>query len=148
MIDQAIASVSILSIPGLEVDIVAPVREDYRDHNDHSAVIKITFGSTSFLFMGDAEGASEGHISADISADVLKVGHHGSRTSTSEAFLSRVTPSYAVISVGSDNSYGHPRAEVLTRLVNANVEVYRTDMDGTIVFTSDGENIVYIKTIN
>jgi len=145
MIDQAIAGISILSIPGLEVDIVAPVREDYRDHNDHSAVIKITFGRTSFLFMGDAEGASEEHIKADISADVLKVGHHGSRSSTSEAFLSRVSPLYAVISVGSDNPYGHPRDEVLTRLANTNVEVYRTDIDGTIVFTSDGENTIKDK---
>jgi len=146
LIDQALAGVSILSLPGLDVDIAAPVREDYRDHNDHSAVIKITFGSTSFLFMGDAEGTSESHITGDISADVLKVGHHGSRTSTTADFLSRVAPSYAVISVGATNSYGHPTDEVLARLYNANVEVYRTDIAGTIIFTSDGENIFIDKT--
>jgi len=145
-IDQAIAGVSILSMPDLEIDIIAPVREDYKDHNDHSAVIKLTFGSTSFLFMGDAEGTSEGHIRSDVSVDVLKVGHHGSKTSTTDAFLRSATPSYAVISVGRDNSYGHPTDEVLARLDNADVEVYRTDMVGTIIFTSDGENIIIDKS--
>jgi len=144
-IDQAIAGVNILLLPELEVGIIGPMREDYRDLNDHSAVIKIIFGSTSFLFMGDAEGTSEGHITTDVSADVLKVGHHGSKTSTSAAFLRRVAPSYAVISVGSNNSYGHPTDEVLARLDAADVDVYRTDMVGTIVFISDGESIIIDK---
>ena len=139
-IDEAKTGVNILSLPELKIDIVAPARDDYKDHNDHSAVIKLTYGTTSFLFMGDAEGTSESHITEDVSADVLKVGHHGSKTSTTEAFLHKVSPSYAVISVGK-NSYGHPTDEVLSRLDNADVEVYRTDMVGTIVFTSDGENI-------
>jgi competence protein ComEC len=139
-IDEAKDGVNILSLHGLEVDIIAPVRFDYANLNDHSAVIKLVFGNTSFLFMGDAETASENHITADVSVDVLKVGHHGSRTSTSSAFLRRVAPSYAIISVGR-NSYGHPTDDVLARLDEANVEVYRTDMVGTIVFTSDGEHI-------
>ena len=145
-IDQAISGVNILSLPDLEIDIIAPVREDYKDHNDHSAVIKITFGSTSFLFMGDAEGTAEDHIRADVSADVLKIGHHGSKSSTTDAFLQKVAPSYAVISVGKNNSYGHPTDDVLVRLDNADVEVYRTDIVGTVIFTSDGENIITDKS--
>jgi len=81
----------------------------------------------------------------DVSADVLKVGHHGSRTSTTAAFLQKVSPSYAVICVGN-NSYGHPTDEVLARLDNVDVEVYRTDMAGTITFTSDGDNIIIDKS--
>ena len=141
LIDAAKDGVSILSEPELEINIVAPVRDNYRDLNDHSAVIKLTYKNASFIFMGDAETLSEGHITADVSADVLKVGHHGSRTSTSAAFLSRVDPTYAVISVGSGNTYGHPTDEVLSRLDNAGVDVFRTDLQGTIVFISDGESI-------
>jgi len=144
-IDEAKTGVNILSLPELTVDIIAPARDDYKDHNDHSAVIKLTYGTTSFLFMGDAEGTSESHITEDVSSDVLKVGHHGSKTSTTAAFLHNVSPSYAVICVGK-NSYGHPTDEVLSRLDNANVEVYRTDMVGTIVFTSDGESIIIDKS--
>jgi competence protein ComEC len=144
-IDEAKGGTIILSLPGLEIDIIAPIRFDFRNLNDHSAVIRLVFGNTSFLFMGDAEAASENHITADVLADVLKVGHHGSRTSTSAAFLRRVAPSHAVISVGR-NSYGHPSDEVLARLDDADVEVYRTDMVGTIVFTSNGESIIVDKS--
>jgi competence protein ComEC len=140
-IDTARAGVNILSVPGLRVDIIAPVRDDYRDLNDHSAVIKITYNNTNFLFAGDAEALSEGHITADVSADVLKVGHHGSSTSTSATFLSRVAPAYAVISAGSNNTYGHPADTILSRLNDAGANVFRTDLQGTIVFTSDGGNI-------
>jgi len=145
-IDEAKAGVEILSIPDLFIEIIAPVRTDYLEHNDHSAVVKITYGSTSFLFMGDAESTSEGHITADVYADVLKVGHHGSSTSTSAYFLRKVAPSHAVISVGRNNSYGHPSDSVLARLDNAGVDVFRTDLNGTIVFASDGENISVNKT--
>jgi competence protein ComEC len=140
-INTARAGVNILSIPDLQIDIIAPVRDNYSNLNDHSAVIKIVYGNTSFLFMGDAEALSEGHITTDVSADVLKVGHHGSRTSTTQTFLNKVSPTFAVISVGSGNSYGHPTDEVLNRLNNANVKIYRTDLQGTIVFTSDGNTI-------
>jgi competence protein ComEC len=144
-IDEAKGGTNILSLPGLEIDIIAPIRFDFTNLNDHSAVIRLVFGNTSFLFMGDAEAASENHITADVSADVLKVGHHGSRTSTSAAFLRRVAPSHAVISVGR-NSYGHPTDDVLSRLDDAGVKVYRTDMVGTIIFTSDGESIIVDKS--
>ena len=138
-VDTARAGVNILAEIDLVVDIIAPVR-DYSDINDNSTVIKITYKETSFLFMGDAESQSEGHITADVSADVIKIGHHGSNTSTSAGFLRKVAPTYAVISVGR-NSYGHPTDETLLRLNNANVFVYRTDQQGTIVFASDGSII-------
>lgn len=140
-IDAAKAGVSIVNMDGLVVDIVAPVQDDYKELNDHSAVVLIEYNDTRFLLTGDAEALSEGHITADISADVLKVGHHGSSSSTSPAFLSRVNPSHAVISVGAGNSYGHPTDATLSRLNDAGIAVYRTDLQGTVIVTSDGENI-------
>ena len=140
-INAAKAGVNILSIPGLQMDIVAPVRDNYANLNDHSAVVKITYGDTSFLFMGDAEALSESHITADVSADVLKVGHHGSDTSSTQTFLNKVSPSVAIISVGKNNSYGHPSDEILSRLDKAGVRVYRTDLQETIVFKSNGNGI-------
>ena len=92
--------------------------------------------------MGDAEALAESEIQGDVSADVLKVGHHGSSTSTSEAFLERVNPSYAVISAGADNSYGHPHAETLEKLKAQGCKVCRTDTDGTIVVTSNGQRFM------
>ena len=145
-INDAKSGVSILSIPGLEIDIIAPVSDNYRELNDFSAVVKITYLSTAFLLMGDAGALSEGEITADVSADVLKVGHHGSVTSTSDAFLRKVSPSYAVIFVGKGNSYGHPDDVILSRLNDAGIGIYRTDLQGTIVFTSDGEKIIVNTT--
>ena len=140
-IDMATAGRNILTIPDLRIDILAPNRDDYSDLNDHSAVIMITYVDTTFLFMGDAEALSESHITADVFADVLKVGHHGSDTSTSQEFLNRVMPACGVISVGIINSYGHPTDTVLSRLNDAAVDVYRTDLQGTIVIKSDGKLI-------
>ena len=142
-VDAARAGVSILSIPDLQIDIVAPVRDDYSELNNHSAVIKLTFRDSSFLFAGDAEALSEGDITANVLSDVLKVGHHGSNTSTSESFLYKVQPIFAVISVGSNNSYGLPADEVLSRLDDLGVYVFRTDIQGTIISTSDGDIISF-----
>ena len=114
------------------------------DPNNTSIVLKIQYGETSFLFTGDAEREAEQAVinsGMDRSATVLKVGHHGSDTSTSYLFLRDVAPEYAVISVGSDNSYGHPTEETLSRLRDADVTVYRTDLQGDIVCTSDGKNV-------
>lgn len=114
------------------------------DANDTSIVLKVEYGETSFLFTGDAEREAEQVIldaGADISATVLKVGHHGSETSTTYPFLREVMPEYAVISVGADNGYGHPADNTLSRLRDADVTVYRTDLDGDIVFTSDGTTV-------
>ena len=105
--------------------------------------MKIIYGDTSFLFTGDAEREEEQEIlnaGYDLSATVLKVGHHGSKNSTTYPFLSEIMPQYAVISVG-DNSYGHPTEDTLSRLRDADVKVYRTDMQGDIIATSDGKTV-------
>lgn len=112
--------------------------------NDTSIVLKVQLGEISFLFTGDAEHeAEEAMLQAgvDLSATVLKVGHHGSDTSTSYAFLRAVMPKYAVISVGEGNDYGHPTEEALSKLRDAKAELYRTDKQGDIVFTTDGREI-------
>jgi len=140
-IKTAKAGVTILNEGNLNINIVAPVKDTYDDLNNYSTVIKVVYGSTSMLFTGDAEALSEGQITANIDADVLKVGHHGSSTSSSNSFLNRVTPKIAVISCGAGNSYGHPHSETLQKLNSRNVEIYRTDLNGTIVITSDGTNL-------
>ena len=104
----------------------------------------MVFGSNSFLFTGDAQTQSEQEMLArgyNLQADVLKVGHHGSDTATSPAFLAAVKPKYAVIEVGAGNDYGHPHAVTLQKLAAAGVTVYRTDLNGNITITSDGLNI-------
>lgn len=125
----------------LKAVLVAPVGSGYNDLNQYSAVIKLSYDNTSFLFMGDAGAQSEKEITADVRADVLKVGHHGSDTASTEAFLKRVSPRYAVIEVGKDNSYGHPAESTLKKLRRIGAEIYRTDEDGTIKIQSDGNNI-------
>lgn len=128
----------------LRVNMLAPVREDYEDLNNHSAVVKLEYKSVSVLLMGDAERLSEKEIdSSRVRAQVLKVGHHGSNTSTSEEFLEKVSPVYAVISCGKDNDYGHPHRETLDRLEGAGVKVLRTDLLGTIILTTDGREIQF-----
>ena len=126
------------------VEFLGPVDENGKDLNSTSIVLKITYGNTSFLFTGDSESDEEEEIlnsGADLKSTVLKVGHHGSRTSTSYPFLREVMPQYAVISVEKGNSYGHPNEETLSKLSDAGVEVYRTDESGDIVMTSDGNSI-------
>lgn len=140
-IKTAKSGVTIFSESGEAAVMAAPNGDSYDDLNNYSAVIKYTCGDVSFLFTGDAETLSEQEITADVSADVLKVGHHGSDTSTSEEFLRRVSPEYAVISVGAGNSYGHPSEKVVSRLEAAGAEVYRTDVNGTVVITTDGKSI-------
>lgn len=125
----------------LLIEVVAPKEIDYDEQNNNSVVIKLTYGDDKFLFTGDAEKPEEDGIWTNIKCDVLKVGHHGSDSSSSSNFLKKVEPSYAVISCGLHNSYGHPTDDVLKRLDDRNIDVYRTDLQGTIVFTSDGSNI-------
>lgn len=125
------------------VEILAPDKE-YNDMNNNSIVLKITNKNNTFLFTGDAETESEEQIlnsGYDISADVLKVGHHGSDTSTSDAFLKAVNPSIAIISVGKDNNYGHPVLSTLQKLENNGTKIYRTDESGTIIINSNGDSI-------
>jgi len=126
--------------------ILAPNSSGYEDLNNTSIVIRLTFGNNSFMFDGDAEDISENEMLSkglDISADVLKVGHHGSNSSTSQAFLDKVRPKYAIISVGKDNIYGHPHKSTMEKLQAKGIKVYRTDENGTIVATSDGKTITF-----
>lgn len=110
--------------------------------NDSSIVLKITYGKNSFLLTGDATSNVERKIyNEDIKSDVLKVAHHGSSYSSTDVFLDRVKPYYAVISVGKNNIYNHPSNKTLEKLNKRNIKVYRTDLDGTIVFISDGDNL-------
>lgn len=114
--------------------------------NDWSAVLRIVYGSKSFLFTGDAETKSENDMISSkqtLKSDVLKVGHHGAKTSTSAAFLKSVKPAYAVISVGKGNSYKHPTTETLNRLKAANVKIFRTDQQGHIIASTDGKTVTF-----
>lgn len=124
--------------------ILGPVNTS-RSMNDMSVVTEIRYEEISFLFMGDAEKQSETDILREVpllNTDVLKVGHHGSKSSTSEDFLRAVSPRIAVISCAAGNRYGHPSAEVIKLLTDFGVEIYRTDLSGTIVIGSDGKTLV------
>ena len=134
------AGVEVLNTDDLTILMFAPVQEEYSNLNNYSIVLKITYGDTSFLYTGDAEDSLD-EITGDIEADVLKVGHHGSDTSTTSDFLARVNPSYAVISVGEGNSYGHPALSTIELLEGYTSNIYRTDLNGTVVISSDGVNI-------
>ena len=127
---------------------LGPVKEDSDNLNNTSIMMKITYGNTSFLFTGDAEHDEELSVieqGYDLSADVLKVGHHGSSYSSTYLFLREIMPQYVIISVGKNNSYGHPSEQTLSRLNDADVQVYRTDTHGDIILSSDGNNIT-VKT--
>lgn len=129
-----------------EFTILAPLGGGYSGYNDYSVVTKVTCGSRSFLLTGDAEKQSEKEMlssGADLSADVLKCGHHGSSTSSTANFLKAVRPAYAVISCGKDNDYGHPHKETLKKLSLLGCACYRTDESGTIVAVTDGESLSF-----
>ncbi|MDD4715660.1 MAG: MBL fold metallo-hydrolase [Oscillospiraceae bacterium] len=140
-VHTAKAGVSLADTAGFKAYLAAPNGGGYEDLNNYSAVLKIVYKNNSFLFTGDAETRSENEITANVKADVLKVGHHGSKTSTGASFLQKVSPSYAVISVGAGNSYGHPAQTTLDKLKAIGAKTYRTDRDGTIVFQSDGTRL-------
>jgi len=133
------------SLGSAKVEILAPINENI-DINDNSLVVRIVYGSTSFLFAGDAERQEEYDIlnaGYDLGSTLLKVGHHGSDSSTSYIFLREIMPQYAIISVGKGNGYGHPTDAVLSRLRDADVTVYRTDLLGNIVCTSNGYTLCF-----
>lgn len=138
------------ALGGAQVQILGPLRRA-EDSNDNSIVLKVSFGATSFLFTGDAERAEEQDLlnaGVNLQSTVLKVGHHGSDTSTSYPFLRAVAPQYAVISVGTGNSYGHPTEAVLSRLRDAGVTTFRTDMQGEITAVSDGQTVNFSTAKN
>ncbi len=126
--------------------ILAPNADSYASLNNYSIVIKLAYGDNTFLFTGDAESISESEMmdkGMDLSADVLKIGHHGSTTSTSKKFLEQVNPKYTVISCGRNNTYNHPTKTTMDKLKEANIPVYRTDEEGTIECVSDGTTITF-----
>lgn len=121
-------------------------KQDSTNNNKTSIIAKLTFGSTSFLFTGDADKQAEQEITfngEDLKANVLKVSHHGSRSATSQEFLANVRPSLAVISVGANNSYGHPHQETLSNLLEFGIKVKRTDQMGDVKILSNGQNLIY-----
>ncbi|NFH01313.1 MBL fold metallo-hydrolase [Clostridium botulinum] len=141
-----------LNVGNATLQFLAPNGSKYQDLNNYSIVCKLKYGNTSYLFTGDAESLSEGEILAkqlDISADVLKLGHHGSHSSTSQAFLDKVNPRYTIVSCGKGNDYGHPHQETTDKLNKKGIEMLRTDVSGTIVSTSNGNDISFnVNTSN
>ena len=135
----------VFEIGALVNTVLAPIEKD-SNSNDMSVVIKSEFGEISVLFTGDAEKDEEGDMLAayrngELDCDILKVGHHGSNTSTTAAFLEAVSPEIAIISCGLDNKFGHPHSEIVSRLESAGVEYYRTDLVGDVVIWTDGSKI-------
>jgi len=144
-VKSAKAGMNIIDGNDFSINILAPVTIDEDNLNNCSVILKITYKNDSFLFLGDAEKKELETVTADMSAEVLKVGHHGSRTSTTKALLEKVNPKYAVISLGKDNSYGHPHKSTLKLLDEFGVETYRTDENGTVVISTEGSGVT-IKT--
>ena len=140
-IKTAIAGTKILDIDELEIVILAPVEIYEDDLNNCSVILKITYKDRSFLLTGDAEKKEFEDVYLDMSADVLKVAHHGSSTSTTEEILEKIKPEIAVISLGEDNEYGHPHKSTLKLLNNIECDIYRTDEDKTVKISTDGENL-------
>ena len=124
-------------------EVLSP-SEIYSDTNENSVVVRLTYGKESFLFCGDADFTDEADMEAagfPLKSDVIKIGHHGSATSSSAEFLQDVKPKFAVISVGAGNSYGHPTQTALNSIADVGAKVLRTDLLGTIIFTTDGKNL-------
>jgi competence protein ComEC len=138
------------TLGGASFVILAPVSDGHASLNNYSVVLRLDYGETSFLFTGDAEEESESEMlsmfgMSEFVCDVYKAGHHGSSTSNTRRFLEACSPSYAVISCGEGNDYGHPHYEITEMFADMGVVTYRTDTDGTVVFKSDGEEV---KKIN
>lgn len=134
--------INLIKSKDLNVKILPPV--DFEDDNDSSLIVKLRYKDSRFLFMGDASSKTEEKLlenNINVSADVLKVSHHGSRSATSKNFLKAVNPTAAVLSVGEINTYNLPSLEVVKRLSRFGCKIYRTDLDGTVVMNSDGKSI-------
>ncbi|MBQ5799042.1 MAG: MBL fold metallo-hydrolase [Clostridia bacterium] len=128
----------------LEIICLSPTRKIYEELNEYSVVLNLRFFKNTFLFMGDAEKENEKDLlSRNVlsDCDLIKIGHHGSKTSSSEKFIKTTAPEYAIISVGDKNTFGHPNKKVLQRLENAGAEIYRTDLCGTVIAECDGRKI-------
>ena len=140
-VKTAKSGVVILSEDNLKLEFIAPNSDDYSNLNNYSAVLKLTYLDNTFLFMGDAETLSEDEITSDVNADVIKVGHHGSDSSSGIEFVKKVSPEYAIIMVGEGNSYNHPYQSIIDRYESVGAKVLRTDLDGNIICDSDGASV-------
>lgn len=141
-VNEVSSGMNIFSDGELIAEVLAPVSERYEELNNYSVVIKVTYGETDYLFTGDCEAEVEQQLlSKDITAEVLKAGHHGSNTSSASEFVRRVNPQFAVISCGKNNDYGHPHRETIATFNALGIQMLRTDELGNIVITSDGQNI-------
>ena len=140
-VKTAKSGVVILDENDLKLEFIAPNSDSYSELNNYSAVLKLTYLDNTFLFMGDAETLSEDEITSDVDADVIKVGHHGSDSSSSLEFVKKVSPEYAIIMVGEGNSYNHPYQSIIDRYLSVGANVLRTDLDGNIVCDSDGVDV-------
>ena len=140
-VKTAKSGVVVLDEDNLKLEFIAPNSDNYSELNNYSAVLKLTYLDNTFLFMGDAETLSENEVTCDVEADVIKVGHHGSDSSSSLEFVKKVSPEYAIIMVGEGNSYNHPYQSIIDRYENVGAKVLRTDLDGNIVCDSDGKEV-------
>ena len=140
-INTAKSGTSIIDTDALKINILAPNNSTYTELNNYSVVTKITYGTTKFLFMGDAEKLSENEIKENVSADVIKIGHHGSNTSSNIDFIKKVNAKYGIISVGLNNKYNLPKEETIKNWENSGTKIYLTSINGTIRASSDGTNI-------
>lgn len=133
----------------IDAEFLAPNNSKYDDLNNYSAVVKLIYKNISFLFEGDAERESEAEMLSrgyDLTANILKIGHHGSSSSSSNKFLDAVNPQYAVIMVGKNNDYGHPNKETIDKLNLRGIKILRTDRDGTIFMSTNGSKLnVYTR---
>lgn len=137
---------TVLEYGDLKFVVLSDKEKDYKETNNFSIVFKMIYGDTSFVFTGDAEDKVEHDIldsGIDLKADVLKVGHHGSSSSTTALFLNKIKPDYAVISVGEGNKYGHPDDIITGRLNLQDIAVFRTDEIGTVILSSDGKTVSF-----
>lgn len=134
---------------GAKFEVFTPQKSEYEELNDYSPIMKLSFGDTSYLFTGDAEKLAEEEALAksktSLDSDVIKFGHHGSSSSSSNAFIEAVSPKYGIISCAKDNKYGHPHRETLDIIKKYNIKTFRTDTDGEIILTSDGKSINFNK---
>ncbi|XZN27738.1 ComEC/Rec2 family competence protein [Clostridium perfringens] len=134
---------------GTKFEVFTPQKSEYEELNDYSPIMKLSFGDTSYLFTGDAEKLAEEEALAkyktSLNSDVIKFGHHGSSSSSSNAFIEAVSPKYGIISCAKDNKYGHPHRETLDIIKKYNIKTFRTDTDGEIILTSDGKSINFNK---
>ena len=143
-IQPAHAGMVLFEEENLRGELLAPIDTNPHNLNNASIVLRLSYYSYDFLFMGDAEQEVETQMLAEhtnVSADIIKIGHHGSDTSSSVSFLKAVDPDVAVISVGEDNAYDHPSPNVLTRLQELQIDIWRTDEKGTIVVTCDKDHM-------